>query len=207
MLGRDKLAELAPAHLIRLPVPRGDEADDLVGRARSFQRREYALVVRDALLLHPDLRLYDTLRVFDLAFFQAVQKCFGVLDLRFYGRDGVRLGRGNSFGNISVPYLPCDSRRILQFREIVCFLDTQSLEGHIRIRDLLSGAAVLKNGRLVKERQLCLGSWRSAFDRVCLWDGVTFCACKRRKEFQRLFFFFCRSFLRFCRERLFRLGL
>ena len=76
MLGRDKLAELAPAHLIRLPVPRGDEADDLVGRARSLQRREYALVVCDALLLHPDLRLYDALRVLDLAFFQAVQECF-----------------------------------------------------------------------------------------------------------------------------------
>ena len=76
MLGRDKLAELAPAHLIRLPVPRRDEADNLVGRACGLQRREYALVVRDALLLHPDLRLHDALRVLDLAFFQAVQECF-----------------------------------------------------------------------------------------------------------------------------------
>ena len=206
MLGRDKLAELAPAHLIRLPVPRGDEADDLVGRACSFQRREYALVVRDALLLHPDLRLHDALRVLDLAFFQAVQERFGFLDLRFHGRDGVCLGRGNGLRNISVPYLPCDSRRILQFGEIIRFLDAQGLEGHAGVRDLLSGAAVLKNGRLVKERQLCLGSWRNAFDRGCFWDGVAFRACKRRKEFQRLFFF-CRYFLRLCRERLFRLGL
>ena len=151
MLGRDKLAELAPAHLIRLPVPRGDEADDLVGRACSFQRREYALVVRDALLLHPDLRLYDALRVLDLAFFQAVQERFGLLDLRFHGRDGVRLGCGDGLRNISVPYLPRDSRRILQFGEIIRFLDTQGLEGHVRICDLLSGTAILKNGRLVKE--------------------------------------------------------
>ena len=179
MLGRDKLAELAPAHLIRLSIPRGDEADDLVGRARSLQRREYALVVRDAFLLHPDLRLHDALRILDLAFFQAVQERFGLLDLRFHGRDGVRLGRGDGLRNIAVPYLPSDSRRILQFREIIRFLDTQGLEGHAGVRDLLSGAAVLKNGRLVKERQLCLGSWRNAFDRGCFWDGVTFCACKR----------------------------
>ena len=136
--------------------------------------REYALVVRDALLLHPDLRLHDALRVLDLAFFQAVQECLGFLDLRFHGRDGVRLGRGDGLRNISVPYLPCDSRRILQFREIIRFLDTQGFKSHIRIRDLLSGAAVLKNGRLVKERQLCLGSWRNAFDRGCFWDGVAF---------------------------------
>ena len=207
MFGRNKLAELAPAHLIRLSIPRGDEADDLVGRARSLQRREYALVVRDALLLHPDLRLHDALRVLDLAFFQAVQERFGFLDLRFHGRDRVCLWRRNGLCNISVPYLPSDSRRILQFGEIIRLLDTQSLKGHICIRDLLSGAAVLKNGRLVKERQLCLGSWRNAFDRGCLWDGVTFCICKRRKEFQRPFFFFCRSFLRLCGKCLFRLGL
>ena len=206
MLGRDKLAELAPAHLIRLPVPRGDEADDLVGRACSLQRREYALVVCDALLLHPDLRLHDALRILDLAFFQAVQERFGLLDLRFHGCDGVCLGRGDGLRNISVPYLPSDSRRILQFREIIRFLDTQGLEGHAGVRDLLSGAAVLKNGRLVKERQLCLGSWRNAFDRGCFWDGVAFRACKRRKESQRLFFF-CRYFLRLCRESMFRLGL
>ena len=207
MLGRDKLAELAPAHLIRLSIPRGDEADDLVGRARSLQRREYALVVRDAFLLHPDLRLHDALRILDLAFFQAVQERFGLLDLRFHGRDGVCLGRGNSLRNISVPYLPSDSRRILQFREIIRFLDTQRLEGHVGICDLLSGATVLKNRRLVKERQLCLGSWRNAFDRGCLWDGGAFHACKRQKEFQRLFFFFCRCFLRLCGKCLFRLGL
>ena len=76
MLGRDKFAEFTPAHLIRLPIPRGDEADDLVGCARSLQRREYALVVRDALFLHPDLRLHDALWVLDLAFFQAVQERF-----------------------------------------------------------------------------------------------------------------------------------
>ena len=91
----------------------------------------------------------------------------------------VCLGRGDGLRNISVPYLPSDSRRILQFRETIRFLDTQGLEGHAGVRDLLSGAAVLKNGRLVKERQLCLGSWRNAFDRGCFWDGVTFCACKR----------------------------
>ena len=179
MLGRDELAKLAPPHLIGLPIPRGDEADDLVGCARSLQRREYALVVRDALLLHPDLRLHDALRVLDLAFFQAVQERFGLLNLRFHGRDRVCLWSWNGLRNISVPHLPRDSRRILQFGEIIRFLDTQSLEGHVGICDLLSGATVLKNRRLVKERQLCLGSWRNAFDRGCFWDGVTFCACKR----------------------------
>ena len=98
------------------------------------------------------------------------------------------LGAGTVF--VTSPYRTCQVTADASSNsgEIIRFLDTQRLEGHIRIRDLLSGAAVLKNGRLVKERQLCLGSWRNAFDRGCFWDGVAFRACKRRKEVQRLFF-------------------
>ena len=116
-----------------------------------LQRGKYALVAGDALALGGDSGLYQTVGILVLGLFQAIQERFGTLDFLLDGLDRGALGIGDRFGHLAVLHRPGHPLALSQLREVVRLGDAQLLEGHGAVRDLIPGAAIGKDGQLLKQ--------------------------------------------------------
>ena len=157
-LGGEKLAQLRFSQLVDSAVAAGNQADGLLRSLRLLQRREHALIGRDALALSGDLGLHQAVRVLVPGLLQAVQEHLGPFDLLLDGADGGALGVRDGLCHLAVFHAPGDPLALGQLGEIVRLGDAELLEGLGGVRDVLPGAAVGKNRRFLKEgfrRGLC----------------------------------------------------